>query len=215
MTEPPSISEPDAQDPPRTGGGSSARSRRTRHDIHRAALHLACDQPVQDITVERIAEAADVSRRTFFNHFATKNEAFIPEFPPVPPETVEAFASNEAPRLLDAIEDVLLVHCELLQPLIDDGGTGMRIVHENPELKALLMAKVRGFETDMRAAAARRLHLEKDSPVPLAVANLVSALERTVLESWRTEPEGTPLPDLVHRVVEGLGSALYPRHPRR
>lgn len=210
VAETPNPPAPIAQDQPCSGGTSSPRSRRTRHDIHRAALSLASDQPVQDITVERIAEAADVSRRTFFNHFATKNDAFIPEFPPVPPEAIEAFASGSTPRMLDAVEEVLTIHCELLRPLLDDGGIGMLLVHENPELKALLMAKVHGFESDMRAATARRLHLEEDSPVPLAVANVVSALERTVLESWRTEPAGASLPALVHRVVEGFGNAMLP-----
>lgn len=158
--------------------------------------------------MERIAEAANVSRRTFFNHFATKNDAFIPDFPPLPPETVEAFASGTTPCLLDAVEGVLTVHCELLSPLLDDGGIGIRVVHENPELKALLMAKVRGFESEMRDASARRLGVDQDSPVALAVANLISALERTILESWRTQPAGTQLPALVHLVVEGLGNAL-------
>ncbi|WP_285665364.1 TetR/AcrR family transcriptional regulator [Actinorhabdospora filicis] len=49
----------------------------TREALHEAALRLAVELGLERLTVEAICEAADVSRRTFSNHFAGKEEALL------------------------------------------------------------------------------------------------------------------------------------------
>ena len=49
----------------------------TRGALTSAALRLAVERGVDNVTAEDIAEAAGVSARTFFNYFATKEEAFV------------------------------------------------------------------------------------------------------------------------------------------
>ena len=49
----------------------------TRAAISRAALRLAIEHGPDAITVDDIAAAADVSPRTVFNYFATKEEAIL------------------------------------------------------------------------------------------------------------------------------------------
>ena len=49
----------------------------TRLALHRAAVLLAGEQGLEHVTVEAIADAADVSRRTFSNYFANKEEAIL------------------------------------------------------------------------------------------------------------------------------------------
>jgi AcrR family transcriptional regulator len=51
------------------------KKRRTRQAIRAAAIHLFTTQGVAETTVEQIAEAADISPRTFFNYFDTKEQA--------------------------------------------------------------------------------------------------------------------------------------------
>jgi AcrR family transcriptional regulator len=45
--------------------------------LHEAALELVTEQGLENVTVEAIAEAALVSRRTFSNYFAGKEEALV------------------------------------------------------------------------------------------------------------------------------------------
>ncbi|MEL6178365.1 MAG: TetR family transcriptional regulator [Myxococcota bacterium] len=50
---------------------------RTRQAIAEAALELFLEHGFDETTVDAIAEAADISRRTFFRYFETKEAAFF------------------------------------------------------------------------------------------------------------------------------------------
>ncbi|KIF75861.1 hypothetical protein QR77_22150 [Streptomyces sp. 150FB] len=49
----------------------------TRQALHAAAVQLAAEHGVENLTVEAIADAATVSRRTFSNYFASKEQALL------------------------------------------------------------------------------------------------------------------------------------------
>ena len=53
------------------------KKRETRTAIVVAALELCERRGVEDVTVADIAEAANISRRTFFNYFGTREEAIL------------------------------------------------------------------------------------------------------------------------------------------
>src|SRR6187455_2160947 len=66
----------------------------TAHRITRAAQQLAGQHGLDGFTMEELAEAADVSRRTLFNYFASKTDAVLGPEPEVPEADVEAFRSG-------------------------------------------------------------------------------------------------------------------------
>ena len=55
---------------------------RTLAGIHQAALDLAGEGSYSDTTVDAVAERAGVSRRTFFNYYASKEDAVLGLTPP-------------------------------------------------------------------------------------------------------------------------------------
>jgi AcrR family transcriptional regulator len=57
--------------------GPNARGRATIAAIERAALELADSRAVEQITVAAICQHAGVTERVFFNHFPTKEDAFL------------------------------------------------------------------------------------------------------------------------------------------
>jgi len=49
----------------------------TRRALHEAVLRLALEHGLDNVTVDAIADEANVSRRTFSNYFANKEEALL------------------------------------------------------------------------------------------------------------------------------------------
>src|ERR1700677_1712260 len=65
--------------------GQERRRRRTQRALQNAAIALVGRRGLAEVTVDEIAAAAGVSRRTFFNHFPTKAAAL---FDPDPSDAV-------------------------------------------------------------------------------------------------------------------------------
>lgn len=63
--------------PSPSDGRRERRARETRERIIESALELAAEDPASRLTAERIADRADVSRRTFFNYFPSVEAAFF------------------------------------------------------------------------------------------------------------------------------------------
>ncbi|MDO4918758.1 TetR/AcrR family transcriptional regulator [Kocuria sp.] len=55
---------------------------RTLAEIHQAALDLVGEGGCSEVTVDAIAERAGISRRTFFNYYASKEDAILGITPP-------------------------------------------------------------------------------------------------------------------------------------
>ena len=68
----------------------------TRRLLRRAALDLVAERGLVNVTIEDIAEAADVSPRTFFNYFPSK-EAALFGGDPDRAATLRERVANEAP----------------------------------------------------------------------------------------------------------------------
>lgn len=81
------------------GPGGGARDRRkldTLAALRRAALELTLANGIEGVTVAEIAAAAGVSRRTFFNYFASKEDALVGENPELAEFLRQALATRPA-----------------------------------------------------------------------------------------------------------------------
>ncbi|MFF5262110.1 TetR family transcriptional regulator [Actinomadura viridis] len=68
----------------------------TREALHDAAMRLAIEHGLDQVTVEAIADAAGVSRRTFSNYFAGKEDALLYGDEQRMVELLEAFEARPA-----------------------------------------------------------------------------------------------------------------------
>src|SRR3954470_18351551 len=68
----------------------------TRSALHEAALRLVAERGLDGVSVDDIAARADVSPRTFFNYFATKDDAMLGLDPAELRRTAQALAERPA-----------------------------------------------------------------------------------------------------------------------
>src|SRR5215211_4628627 len=79
-----------------TAGLRERKKLATRLALHEAALRLVAERGLDRVSVDDIATAADASPRTFFNYFATKDDAVIGIDPTEPARLAAACAARPA-----------------------------------------------------------------------------------------------------------------------
>lgn len=176
----------------------------TRQALYEAAVRLAAEHGVEHLTVEAIADAANVSRRTFSNYFASKEQALVHgdrERLTRLVDVVRARPATEPPWTA--------MRCAAEQYLADtlpadhEWVAQTRVVRRHPTLLAEQIAAYAAVERELAAELARRL--PDDPATPLRARLLASTFLVTVrvaTQHWFElgEPEGQ-LPDLMHQAV--------------
>ncbi|WP_022902781.1 TetR/AcrR family transcriptional regulator, partial [Curtobacterium sp. B8] len=138
----------------------------TRLAIQQAALRIAVEDGLAAVTVDEISRRADVSPRTFFNYFPSKEQALLGDDPTLPDDATlaEFVAGGPSGDLLRDLGS-LLVHST--QALIDERGLiaeRQEVLRENPELFSRRMASMKEFQHEIESAVSRRL--EDGEPDP-------------------------------------------------
>jgi AcrR family transcriptional regulator len=129
----------------------------TRRAILLAAIAVVREKGLEAATVDEIARIADVSPRTFFNYFASKEEAIVGDSPELPGEEAqEAFVHDRSP-ILPAIANLL---ASGITPALHDQELILlrrAITQENPEIGGRRWATLHRFEGELTELIARRL----------------------------------------------------------
>src|SRR5438270_4073638 len=117
-------------------GRRERKKRDTRKALASAAVRLAAERGPDQVTIEDIAEAADVSVRTFFNYFSSKEEAIVgadPEGHAILAERLLARPPSEPP--LTALRNMFVDTFDGAdRAWADDRVLRQRLVREHPSL---------------------------------------------------------------------------------
>ncbi|WP_146168996.1 TetR/AcrR family transcriptional regulator [Actinoplanes italicus] len=180
-------------------GRREIKRRQTRLALITAALRLADERGVDRVTTEEISAAAEVSPRTFFNYFATKEHALVGD----PLEDCPAPVLKPLP-LLDALLDALAPAFEQIQGDRDLWLLRMRVISANPQLLPLLIAAAASAEQRLAQAIADQTGLAPDHPRPQVAAAVANAAVRVAVVRWAESGDSRPLIEHVREAFHHL-----------
>jgi AcrR family transcriptional regulator len=130
----------------------------TRRAIQLAVLDLVAERGLENVTVDEISRVADISPRTFFNYFTSKEEALIGESPTLPDESlVERFVGGGGGELLSDLGEMISRAGDSIPNDVELVQRRRALMKQHPQLFALRMANMHTFENNLAAIVSRRL----------------------------------------------------------
>lgn len=159
----------------------SARMEQTRLAITRCCRELTAEHGFAGFTVEELCARVGISRRTFFNYFATKLDAVFGHVDDgVPAESLERFKNARppgitgiSPTLLADLVELVLTQLRRDEEEILNAHGFFEAVHREPELLAKMVEVGPGRMKEFIALVAEREGVPGDHPGVLMIVHNV------------------------------------------
>ena len=182
----------------------------TRRALASAALRLAEALGPDGVTVEAIAEAADVSPRTFFNYFSSKEEAIVGISPAHSSQLLADLAARPpGEATLDALRATAHDAAGRLEAAADDWMRRRSLFRRYPTLAGRHAAGLAEVERSMVEEIARRTGLDPDRDTyPALVVSTALGAIRVAIAVWTERDRPGPLTDLLDEAFDHLTHGL-------
>ncbi len=210
---------------PWAGPPASLRERKklaTRRLLRRVALDLVAERGLASVTVEDIAEAAEVSPRTFFNYFPSKEAAlFGGGGDPGRASALQARIASESPGepAMAVLRTVMTHDAEaitdefrLLGGDPADWLRRIRVARLDPHVRAAHAAQMSLIERAIGEGLATRLGADQETdPYPWVLAAAAVGVVRACTAFWATSGGTISLSHLIDQAFQSLADGL-PEH---
>jgi AcrR family transcriptional regulator len=212
MVETPKL--PDAAGERPRPGLRERRKRLTAAELEAAAFRLFGERGFDSVTVDDIAAEADVSRRTFFRYFASKEDVLLADHLVQLARLREAMAARPAEEpVLTALRNALLsmtTDFEDRKEMIILRG---RIMRDTPSLQARSLVHQQAWETAMQEMVAERLGVDPVADLrPGVVSATTLAAMRVAFTNWLTAGAKDDLIALTAEALDLLDGGLQQLH---
>jgi AcrR family transcriptional regulator len=184
----------------------------TREGLHEAAVRLAAERGPDRVTIDDIADAAGVSRRTFSNYFSGIQEALLyreQERMRMLLDLIRARPARE--RAWTALTRAAFELYERVGERDPMWLAQARLVRHHPSLAGYQVAAYAALERDLAELVAAR-QTTQDPYVQLrarlVAAAYLSAL-RIALQNWLDEPSGPALPEVLREALNVMAQRFH------
>jgi AcrR family transcriptional regulator len=192
--------------------------RARKREVVREALRVAAEELIasrgyEKVTVEDIARAAGVSRRTYFRYFETKEDVVVAGSDRFADDLLAALAARparEAP--LRAIRNALVPVLEEALAKSDLIRGVIKMLRGNTALRRAMLERRNRMEERLAVVLARRMGRDRRDSAPVLLAYLTRAVSDTAFNVWYDQRR-EDVAGLVDELVSTLRSVAAP--PRR
>lgn len=190
-------------------GRRERKKRATRDDLVAQAARLFDAHGFDETTTEQIAEAADVSQRTFFRHFPSKEAVLYADMDDQRRRVRDALLDRPADEpVLDAVRAAIMSLADDFQDDRELRFLQARMAAAYPTVSAYSRAVVQAqWERELIAAIASRMGVDPmDDPRPEIVAGAAMSALRASTRRWTSTDGREDLPDLVSDALDAMST---------
>ncbi|MFB7425551.1 TetR family transcriptional regulator [Streptomyces hydrogenans] len=224
-----------AEGVPARGGLRERKKKATRAALAEAAVRLAAEHGVENVTVDAISAAAGVSTRTFFNYFDSRDEVFVMIGADSGARVRDAVLVAPAGRApLDVLREALAAELEEVEQQHETWRLHAEVLGSNPQLLARTLGAHMADELLLAEALAERVGagsplFTEDRPAhgsprererrralplyPRLLAAVGGTAVRIAVEHWCVRQGETPFAEVFRETFEQLAAGL-PEPPR-
>lgn len=207
--------------PDRPSGLRERKKLATRQALGAAAMRLAVERGLDNVLVEDIAAAADVSPRTFNNYFASKYEAICALSLDRSFQIGEALREQPAGESLwSAVRNAVLAVYGVASDIPEAQVTaGIRLVTSSPDLRGEYLKALSIMQYELAGAITERTGAgpAADTFFTRAFAGAVTAVVQAATERWLFADPPVALARLIEdalgELAEGMLAVLPPVRP--
>jgi len=176
--------------------------------IERAAFELFESQGFDATTMEQIADAVGVGRRTLFRYFPSKNDIPWGHFDESLRHFREQFdAVPDNVPLAEAVHGCVIAFNEFDEAAIPQHRIRMRLILTTPTLQAHSALRYESWRAVISEYVGRRLGVSADAALPRLVGHVSLAMAVASYERWLAD-DATSLTALIDESIRGLRSYL-------
>lgn len=193
--------------------GGSARRAPVAHRLEHVALELFATQGFDETTVDELAVAGGVGRRTFFRYFPTKLDVVLGELDEGLAALRAVLAERRDADPVGAARAAFLAVNHYADAELPALRRRLGLIEGVPELAARATVRYRDWETALAADAARRWGVDAGSLHAQVYGRAVVASMRAVFSAWHALPEadarvlGALLEDAFELLGRGFSSS--------
>ncbi|GAA3724665.1 acyl-CoA-like ligand-binding transcription factor [Salinactinospora qingdaonensis] len=182
----------------------------TRRALQQHTIRLVIERGLDNVTVEEITAAAEVSPRTFFNYFPSKEEALVGHHPSVPDEDARQLFVSGGPtgKLVDDLKHYLSQQAEEGTPSPEDLRLRHRLLEQEPQLTPLFLSRFAKVEQAVAEAVAERIGDAPGNVRPQLIAAVGAAALRLAIRRWKGEDSAGSLSDAIDESFGALNEVF-------
>lgn len=198
----------DAPKPPSTSTRMGRQPSTTVDELSHVALELFAERGFAETTVDDIAAACGIGRRTFFRYFPSKNDVPWGDFDALV-ERMRRYLQRTPPdmALAEALRGAIVEFNRFPASVVQDHRLRMSLLLNVPTLVAHSTLRYATWRQAIAEYAARRLGVDEDDMRPQVIAWAALAASLSAYEQWLKD-EDADLPALLGSAFDILGETF-------